>query len=71
MSSARLAPSILARLRQLSLAVALAWEAGWRHVATLALCAGLSSVLLATRSVSHITPPPASPQTPSNLPRSQ
>lgn len=48
MSSTRLAPSILARLRQLSLAVALAREAGWRHVATLALCAGLSSVLLAT-----------------------
>jgi membrane protease YdiL (CAAX protease family) len=51
MSSARLAPSILARLRQLSLAVALAREAGWRHMATLALCAGLSSVLLATSVV--------------------
>ena len=48
MPSARLAPAILARLRQLSLAVALAREAGWRHVGSLALCAGLSSVLVAT-----------------------
>ena len=48
MPSAHLAPAILARLRQLSLAVALAREAGWRHVGSLALCAGLSSVLVAT-----------------------
>ena len=48
MPFARLAPSILARLRQLSLAVDLAREAGWRHVGSLALCAGLSSVLTAT-----------------------
>ncbi|MFM7511903.1 MAG: ATP-binding cassette domain-containing protein [Cyanobium sp.] len=48
MPSTQLAPAILARLRQLSLAVALAREAGWRHVGSLALCAGLSSVLVAT-----------------------